>query len=87
MNYDQSGPSTTNQSDGDGLKMYLQKNNHCFSLEKCGNGMVFTQGPRLAGVRGSGFYLRVGSNIYEGEGLILGVNSPFKKIPILGWLL
>ena len=41
----------------------------------------------LAGVYGNGLYIRRGSSICDGEGLLLGPSSPFKKIPILGWIL
>ena len=71
-------------SKGDGIKMYLQKQGRCFGLEKCGNGLRFLPRPKLAGIRGDGLYLRVGSGIYDGQGLTLGPKSPFKNIPILG---
>ena len=73
---------------GDGIKMYLQKHGRCFGLQKCdGNGLKLTPRPTLPGIRGNGLYVRVGSGIYEGHGLILGPRSPFKNIPILGWLI
>ena len=72
---------------GDGIKMYLQKQGRCFGLEKCGNGLKSIPRPKWAGIRGDGLYLRVGSGIYDGRGLILGSKSPFKNIPILGWIL
>ena len=74
-------------SNGDGIKMYLQKQGRCFGLEKCGNGLRFIPRPKLAGIRGDGLYLCIGSGIYDGRGLILGSKSPFKNIPILGWIL
>ena len=72
---------------GDGMKMYLQKDDRCFGVQKTGRGITFIPRPRLTGIRGNGLYLRVGSSIYDGEGLLLGPKSPFKKIPILGWIL
>ena len=73
---------------GDGIKMYLQKDGRCFGLQRHGRkGINFTPRPLLAGVHGNGLYLRAGSSIYNGEGLLLGPQSPFKKIPILGWIL
>ena len=74
-------------SRGDGVKMFLQKDKKCFALQKCGNGLKFTPRPKLTGIRGDGLYLRAGSGIYDGQGLILGPQSPFKNIPILGWIL
>ena len=76
------------ESVGEGImRMYLQKDGRCFGLQKCGKGTKFTPRPRLGGIHGSGLYLRVDSSICDGEGLLLGSKSPFKKIPILGWIL
>ena len=36
---------------------------------------------------GEGLYLRKEGKVYDGRGLLLGPNSPFKNIPILGMLL
>jgi hypothetical protein len=40
-------------------------------------------------VNGNGFFIKNHGSGYEqvGAGLILGVNSPFKNILVLGWLL
>ena len=79
------------EENGNGVKMYLQKHGRCFRLEKKKNGsttgLTVTPRPRLASISGDGLYVRVGPNIYDGRGLILGPQSPFKNIPILGWLL
>src|SRR5688572_21278363 len=39
--------------------------------------------------QGDGLYMKTGKGLYmkTGKGLILGPNSPFSNIPILGWLL
>ena len=70
---------------GDGL--YLQKNRYCFNVRRNGTGMYLGPRPMLAGLYGNGLCIRRGSSIYDGEGLLLGQWSPFKKIPILGWIL
>ena len=76
------------ESVGEGItRMYFQNDGRCFGLQKCGKGIKFTPRPRLGGIHGSGLYLRVGSSIYDVEGLLLGSKSPFEKIPILGWIL
>ena len=36
---------------------------------------------------GNGLYLMKQGRLYDGRGLILGPNSPFKNIPILGMIL
>ena len=53
-----------------------------------GNGLYLTpHRGGLPGIHGDGLYLKRGSTIQEGSGLILGPNSPFKNIPILNLLL
>jgi len=70
---------------GDGL--YLHKSGHCVKVEPVkGNGLYLTSHRALPG-RGDGLYLKRGSNVSDGSGLILGPNSPFKNIPILNLLL
>ena len=34
-----------------------------------------------------GLYMTHNNKVYKGSGLILGKNSPFRNIPILGWIL
>ena len=74
---------------GEGIKMYLQKEGKCYDLKKSVDGaMQISPRPKLTGLCGDGLYLRYpGSGIHSGEGFILGKNSPFKNIPILGWIL
>ena len=76
------------ETSGNGVKMYLQKKGRCYALNKTMDGGIkLRPRPKLAGVRGAGLYLRHGSNIFHGEGLLLGEQSPFRNIPVLGWLL
>ena len=81
--------ATEQEKEGQGIKkMYLQKNGRCFALNKTTDGAIkFCPRPKLAGVHGNGLYLRRGGNIQYGEDLLLGKNSHFRKIPVLGWLL
>ena len=73
---------------GESLKMYFQKKCRCYALSKTTDGGIkFRPRPKLDGVHGNGLYLRHGSDIYHGEGLFLGKNSPFRNIPVLSWLL
>ena len=75
--------------DGDGIKMYLRKSGKCYNLKKTKDGgMHISSRPKLTSVYADGLYLRrANSNIHRGEGLILGENSPFKNIPLLGLIL
>ena len=71
---------------GDGL--YLFKRGRCIKVDPVkGNGLYLRAHPSSHGALGDGLYLKRGNSIHNGEGLILGENSPFKKIPILGWIL
>ena len=71
---------------GNGL--YLQKLGHCVKINPIrGNGLYLTPHKGISGVHGDGLYLKRGSTIQDGSGLILGPNSPFKNIPILNLLL
>ena len=70
---------------GDGV--YIQKGRHCYQAHPVeGNGLFLSpHGRRIAA--GDGLFLKQGHNVHDGEGLLLGQNSPFKNIPILGWFL
>ena len=73
---------------GDGL--YLSKSGHRVKIEPVkGNGLYLTPYRRDGDgfPAGDGLYLKRGSEIRDGRGLILGPNSPFKNIPILNLLL
>ena len=80
----------TSRTNGEGMKMYLHKDGLSYDLKKTRDGaMHISPRPNLTDVYGDGLYLRrAGSGlIYNGEGLLLGPESPFKNIPILGLLL
>ena len=70
---------------GNGL--YLHKSGHCVKIIPIRGRGVQLIPKKLSGVSGDGLYLKHGSNIYDGQGLLLGKNSPFKNIPILGLIL
>ena len=71
---------------GNGL--YLHKLGHCVKIDAVrGNGLYLTPHTRLPDVHGDGLYLKRGSMIRDGSGLILGPNIPLKNIPILNLLL
>ena len=71
---------------GDGLHLF--RSGHCIKVDPVkGNGLYLRAHPPSHGALGDGLYLKRGNSIRTGEGLILGKNSPFKNIPILGWIL
>ena len=59
---------------GDGL--YLHKHDKCYRVQKC-KGLV----------ESDGLFLKHGNDICDDVVLLVGKNSPFKNIPVLGWLL
>ena len=71
-----------------GQGLYLKKGGCVCRVETDGKGLyldpVNGSGLRLFG---DGLYLKQGNKFMDGKGLILGPNSPFKNIPILGMLL
>lgn len=81
-----SGAIEKAMSKGDGL--YIHKQGHCYQIQKTeGDGLFLSPHQRLHEITGDGIFLQHGNNIYDGSGIILGKNSPFKNIPILGWIL
>ena len=73
-----------NKGVGDGL--YLHKHDKCYRVQKMkGDDLYLAPHPRF--VEGDGLFLKHGEDISDGAGLLMGKNSPFKNIPVLGWLL
>ena len=67
--------------------MYLNKGGSVCRIEIDGEGLylVPTSGKGFETV-GNGLYLMKQGGLYDGGVLILGPNSPFKNIPILGMI-
>ena len=75
---------TSKAISGDGL--YLHKHDKCYRVQKCkGNGLYLAPQPRFVEI--NGLFLKHGNDISNGAGLLIGKNSSFKNIPVLGWLL
>lgn len=72
-----------------GHGLFLHKKNRCYKVEPVeGDGLFLSPHPHLDGVHGEGLFLRTSNGtVYKGNGLLLGPASPFKNIPVLGWLL
>ena len=70
---------------GNGL--YLKKGGRVCRIETNGSGLYLgqTSGKGFENVR-NGLYLMKQGGLYDGRGLILGSDSPFRNIPILGIL-
>ena len=88
-NLNKTGNVEDDEASGSGIsKWYLQKNGKCYRVNVVeGNGLYLNPRRKRISMRGDGLYLKHGGQIYDGNGLLLGKNSPFSNIPILGWIL
>ena len=71
-----------------GSGLYLKKGGIVSQVETDGHGLYLKpyKGKSLKS-HGDGLYLKRGGKLYDGKGLLLGPNSPFTNIPILGAIL
>jgi len=71
---------------GNGL--YIKKGGRVCEVETDGKRLLLepVSGKSFAKL-GDGLFLKKEGRVYDGKGLLLGPNSPFKNIPILGMLL
>ena len=71
-----------------GSGLYLKKGGYVSQVETDGSGLYLKpyNGKGLQSY-GNGLYLKQGGKLYNGKGLLLGPNSPFANIPILGAIL
>ena len=71
-----------------GSGLYLKKGGVVSQVETDGQGLYLKpyKGKGLQSY-GDGLYLKQGGKLYDGKGLLLGPNSPFVNIPILGAIL
>ncbi|ELU04210.1 hypothetical protein CAPTEDRAFT_203582 [Capitella teleta] len=90
-----SGLASTGIQKAMGSGLYLKKGGCVCQVETDGKGLYLgqTTGSGLESM-GDGLYLKKDGGMYvvsepdpTGRGLILGANSPFKNIPVLGWIL
>ena len=71
-----------------GSGLYLKKGGCICQVETDGEGLYLKpyKGKGLQSY-GDGLYLKQGGKLYDGNGLLLGPNSPFANIPFLGAIL
>lgn len=83
-----SGLASTGVSKLMGNGLYLKKGGCVCQVETDGKGLYLGQssGSGFESV-GDGLYLKQEGGLYDGRGLLLGKNSPFSGIPLLGLLL
>ena len=70
--------------------LYINRDGIAGKVKAAGDGLYLSPWPRGSS-KGEGLYMKTGKGLYmkpgSGAGLILGPNSPFQNIPLLGWLL
>ena len=83
-----SGLASTGVQKAMGNGLYLKKGGLVSQVETDGEGLYLKpyEGKGLQSY-GDGLYLKQGGKLYDGKGLLLGPNSPFANIPILGAIL
>ena len=83
-----SGLASTGVQKAMGSSLYLKKGGLVSQVETDDHGLYLKpyKGKGLKSY-GDGLYLKQGGKLYDGEGLLLGPNSPFANIPILGAIL
>ena len=65
-----------------GYGLFPHKHGKCYRVQKCkGAGVYLAPHPRF------GLFMKHGNDISDGDGLLMAGKSPFKNIPIFGWLL
>ena len=71
-----------------GSGLYLKKGGCICQVETDGHGL-YSKPYKGKGLQshGDGLYLKQEGKLYDGKGLLLGPNSPFAIIPILGAIL
>ena len=83
-----SGIASTGVQKAMGSGLYLKKGGCVSQVETDASGLDLKlyKGKGLQSY-GDGLYLKQGGKLYDGRGLLLGLNSPFVNIPILGAIL
>ena len=69
--------------------LYINRDGIAGKVKAVGDGLYLSPWPKGSSM-GSGLFMKTGKGLYmkpAGSGLILGPNSPFQNIPLLGWLL
>ena len=83
-----SGLASTGVQKAMGSGLYLKKGGLVSQVETDGHGLYLKpyKGKGLKSY-GDGLYLKQRGKLYDGKGLLVGPNSPFANIPILGAIL
>ena len=79
--------SSRKKTNGNGV--YIQKGKHCYRADPVkGGGLFLSRAAHRYPRHTDGIYVQDGPKVQRtGKGILFGKNSPFRNIPILGWLL
>lgn len=72
---------------GGSTALYVKRGSGGYKMVPAGNGLYLSPWKKGSSISASGLYMKRGSGYASGEGLLLGPDSPFKNIPILGLIL
>ena len=80
---------TSKKSKTNGNGVYIQKGKHCYRADPVkGGGLFLSRAAHRYPRHTDGIYVQDGPKVQRtGKGILFGKNSPFRNIPILGWLL
>jgi hypothetical protein len=75
-----SGLASTGVSKALGSALYIKRGGIACKVAPAGQGLYLTPWQKGSSIKASGLYQKMGSEYVSGEGLLLGPDSPFKKI-------
>jgi hypothetical protein len=68
--------------------MYVKKGDMACKVRSAGSGLYLSPWQKGGSITAEGLYMKTGQGyVKDGKGLLLGPNSPFANIPILGMIL
>ena len=71
-----------------GAALYVKRGEGSFKVVPAGKGLYLSPWKKGSSIKGDGLYMKTGKGTYcDGQGLLLGPDSPFKNVPILGLIL
>ena len=82
------GLASTGVSKALGAALYVKRGEGSFKVVPAGKGLYLSPWKKGSSIKGDGLYMKTGKGTYcDGQGLLLGPDSPFKNVPILGLIL
>ena len=79
--------ATSALSGASGAAIYVKRGENAYKVVPEGQGLYLRPWNKGSSISASGLYMKQGNGYFDGRGLLLGLDSPFKNIPILGMIL